>query len=156
MEPDSAKGDIVVTDAVVAHFGEQTPTVVFVQLDEVDHQGHVAGHAATVPEYIDALETVDAQIGEMLDAVQARPTYDQEAWLVVVTTDHGGTGMGIGHGGQSDAERTIFIIASGGTVRRGHTISPGPGHTAVPPTVMAHLGLAIDPAWGWESGPFGF
>jgi predicted AlkP superfamily pyrophosphatase or phosphodiesterase len=156
MESDSAKGDIAVTDAVVAHFGEQTPTVVFVQLDEVDHQGHVAGHAATVPEYIDALETVDAQIGEMLDAVRARPTYDQELWLVVVTTDHGGIGTGIGHGGQSDDERTIFIIASGGAVGRGHTISAGPGHTVVPPTVMAHLGLAIDPAWGWESEPFGF
>ena len=156
MESDSAKGDIAVTQAVVAHLTEKTPTVVFVHLDEVDHQGHLAGHSATVPEYAEALETVDAQIGEMLDAVGARPTYDQEDWLVVVTTDHGGTGMGIGHGGQSDEERTIFIIASGGAVGRGQTISPGPGHTAVAPTVMAHLGLAIDPAWGWESEPFGF
>ncbi|MBW2162473.1 MAG: alkaline phosphatase family protein [Deltaproteobacteria bacterium] len=157
MESDSAQGDIAVTDAVVAHFAEQTPTVVFVHLDEVDHQGHLAGHSAMVPEYVEALETVDTQIGEMLDAVRARPTYDQEAWLVVVGTDHGGTGtMGIGHGGQSDEERTICIIASGGSMRRGQTISPGPGHTAVPPTVMAHLGLTIDPAWGWESEPFGF
>jgi arylsulfatase A-like enzyme len=107
-----------------------------------------------VPEYVQALETVDAQIGDVLDAVRARPSYDQEDWLVVVTTDHGGTDRA--HGGQSDVERTISIIVSGGGARSGHTISPGPGHTAVPPTVMSHLGLEVDAAWGWESEPFGF
>ena len=35
----------------------------------------------------------------------------------------------------SDDERTIFIIVSGDTVPSGRMISPGPGHTAVPPTV---------------------
>jgi arylsulfatase A-like enzyme len=113
----------------------------------------VAGFSPTVPEYVEALEVVDAQIGQMVDAVRARPTFEQEDWLIVLTTDHGG--MGKGHGPQGDEERTIFIIVSGGSARRGHTITPGPGHTAVPPTVMTHLGLPIDPAWGWESEPFG-
>ena len=155
-ESDSALGDIEVTAAVVAQLAAQTPDVVFVQLDEVDHQGHLAGHSPAVSEYADALETVDAQIGQMVNAVRARPTYDQESWLVVVTTDHGGTGVaGLGHGGQSDEERTIPIIVSGDAAPSGRTISPGPGHTAVPPTVMKHLGLEVDPAWGWESEPFG-
>jgi predicted AlkP superfamily pyrophosphatase or phosphodiesterase len=155
-ESDSALGDIEVTAAVVAHLAAQTPDVVFVQLDEVDHQGHLAGHSPAVSEYADALETVDAQIGQMVNAVRARPTYDQESWLVVVTTDHGGTGIaGLGHGAQSDDERTIFIIVSGGATSRGQVVSPGPGHTAVPPTVLRHLGLTVDSAWGWESEPFG-
>jgi predicted AlkP superfamily pyrophosphatase or phosphodiesterase len=114
----------------------------------------VAGYGPDVPEYVDAVETVDAQIGEMVDAIDARSTHASEDWLVVVTTDHGGIGKG--HGGQSEEERTIFMIASGGSVRPGQTVHPGPGHTAVPPTVMKHLGLEIDSAWGWESEPFGF
>ena len=150
---DSAKGDAEVTASVVMHLAAQTPNVVFVQLDNVDHQGHVAGFSPTVPEYVEALEVVDAQIGQMADAVRARATFEQEDWLIVLTTDHGG--MGKGHGPQGDEERTIFIIVSGGSARRGHTITPGPGHTAIPPTVMTHLGLPIDPAWGWESEPFG-
>jgi predicted AlkP superfamily pyrophosphatase or phosphodiesterase len=155
-ESDSAQGDMAVTAAVAAHFAAETPDVVFVQLDEVDHQGHLAGHSPAVPEYANAVETVDSQIGQMLSAVRARPTYHQESWLVVVTTDHGGTGTaGLGHGGQSDEERTIPIIVSGGAARSGHTISPGPGHTAIPPTVTKHLGIEVDPAWGWESEPFG-
>jgi hypothetical protein len=152
--PTSIEADLAVTEAVVDHLAEHTPDVVFVHLDEVDHQGHVAGFSATVPEYLAAIETVDAQIGEMLDAIRARDTYATEDWLVVVTTDHGG--LDRGHGGQSAQERTIFLIASGSSVRSGQVISPGPGQTAVPATVMKHLGLRIDPGWGWESDAFGF
>ncbi len=151
---DPAEADIAVTAAVVMHLGLETPDVVFVQLDEVDHQGHVSGYSPMVPEYMAAVETIDTQIGEMLDALRARESYDTEDWLVVVTTDHGGKGHM--HGGQSDEERTIALIVSGGSVTRGQVISPGPGQTAVPPTVMKHLGLEVDTAWGWESEPFGF
>ncbi|RLB39543.1 MAG: nucleotide pyrophosphatase [Deltaproteobacteria bacterium] len=149
----SAEGDSAVTAAVVAHLAAETPDVVFVQLDDIDYQGHRAGFSPMAPEYASAVETVDSQVGEMVDAIVARPTYSMEVWLVVLTTDHGGNG--VLHGLQSDEERTIFIIASGGSAVRGRVASPGPGHTAVPPTVMKHLGLEVDAAWGWESEPFG-
>jgi predicted AlkP superfamily pyrophosphatase or phosphodiesterase len=150
---DSAGGDIAVTAAVVDHFRVESPDAVFVHLDEVDHQGHLVGFSPDVPEYIDAIETVDAQIDEMLDAIEARPTYADEEWLIVVTTDHGGIGQG--HGGQSEEERTIFMLVTGGGAAAGGVISPGPGHTAVPPTLMKHLRLPIEAEWGWESDPFG-
>jgi predicted AlkP superfamily pyrophosphatase or phosphodiesterase len=149
----SAEADAAVTAAVVAHLAAETPDVVFVQLDDIDYQGHRAGFSPMAPEYASAVETVDSQVGEMVDAIVARPTYSMEDWLVVLTTDHGGNG--VLHGLQSDEERTIFIIASGGSTVRGRVVSPGPGHTAVPPTVMKHLGLEVDAAWGWESEPFG-
>jgi predicted AlkP superfamily pyrophosphatase or phosphodiesterase len=154
----SVEGDAIVTDAVVAHLAVQTPDVVFVHLDNPDLQGHLHGFSPMAPEYVQSLEIVDTQIGRVLDAVRARPTYGREDWLVVVTTDHGGLesgGLITAHGGQSAEERTIPFIASGGATRKGATVSPGPGHTAVPPTVLRHLGLAIDPSWGWESEPFG-
>ncbi|MBW2508857.1 MAG: alkaline phosphatase family protein [Deltaproteobacteria bacterium] len=153
MPTDSASGDMAVTAAVVSYLASGTPDVVFVQLDEVDHQGHVAGYGPDVPAYVEAIEAVDLQIGEMVDAIRARDTYASEDWLILVTTDHGGTGKG--HGGQSDEERTIFMIVSGGDVSVGATVSPGPGHTSVPPTVMKHLGLSIDPQWGYAGDPFG-
>ncbi|MDH3199863.1 MAG: alkaline phosphatase family protein [Myxococcales bacterium] len=151
---DSFEGDAMVTDAVVDHLSAQTPDVVFIHLDNPDFQGHLHGFSPMVPEYVQAVETVDAQIGQVLDAVRARPTYAREDWLVVVTTDHGGIEQM--HGGQSAEERTIPFIVSGGATQRGATISPGPGHTAVPPTVLRHLGIAINASWGWESEPFGF
>jgi hypothetical protein len=35
-------------------------------------------------------------------------------------------------------------------------VSSGPGHTVVPPTVLHHLGLKVDEAWGWEDEAFGY
>jgi predicted AlkP superfamily pyrophosphatase or phosphodiesterase len=148
-----AEADAAVTAAVVAHLAAETPDVVFVQLDDIDYQGHRAGFSPMAPEYASAVQTVDSHVGEMVDAIRARSTYATEDWLVLLTTDHGGNG--VLHGLQSDEERTIFIIASGGSAVRGRVVSPGPGHTAVPPTVMKHLGLEVDAAWGWESEPFG-
>lgn len=154
MAPSSAEGDTMVTDALVAHLAARTPDVVFVHLDNPDAQGHSHNFSPEVPEYVRAIETVDAQVGRILAAVRARPTRASEDWLFVVTTDHGGLGQL--HGGQSVEERTIPLVASGGATRAGEVISPGPGHTAVPPTVLRHLGIPVDGSWGWESEPFGF
>ncbi len=44
----------------------------------------------------------------MLAALTARPNYANEEWLIVVTSDHGGTGSG--HGGQTAAERDTLLI----------------------------------------------
>lgn len=150
----SVEGDEMVTDALVTHLAAQTPDVVFVHLDNPDFQGHPHGFSPAVAEYVQALETVDAQVGRMLAGVRARPTYQEEDWLVVVTTDHGGLGQL--HGQQSPEERRIPFIASGGETRSETPGVPGPGHTAVPPTVLSHLGISVDASWGWESEPFGF
>lgn len=149
----SAEGDLAVTAAVVAHLHDETPDVVFVHLDEVDHQGHLVGFSPMLVEYMSALEKVDSQVGEMLEAIRTRASYANEDWLIVVTTDHGGNGHF--HGMQSDEERSVFIIVSGGAAAAGRVAPAGPGHTAVPATVMKHLGLEVDAAWGWESEPFG-
>jgi predicted AlkP superfamily pyrophosphatase or phosphodiesterase len=144
--------DAEVTDAIVFHLAQQTPTVVFVQLSNGDHAGHAFGFSPESVGYTHAIEVLDEYVGRMVSALQARPSYVEEDWLVLVTADHGGVnGM---HGGQSLGERTIPFIASGGYLAPGKKVSHGPGITAVPPTVMHHLGLAIDPQWGWDSEPF--
>ena len=153
-EETSVENDAARTDAAAAHLAIESPDVMFVYFNNVDHEGHVFGYGPTIPEYMQALETVDQQIGQVLSALRARETFEQEDWLVLVNTDHGGTGQR--HGEQTPEERTIPMIASGGATTRGQTISPGPGQTAVPSTVLRHLGIPIDPAWGWESAPFGF
>ena len=142
-----------VADQASAYLAGNNPDVLMLHFDDVDHAGHGSGYSATNPTYLAAIAQVDDQIGEVIDAIEARPNFAAEDWLIIITTDHGG--LGTGHGGQSADERTIFFIASGGTISH-RTISPGPGHTAPPPTAFRHLGIAIDPAWGWESEPFGF
>ncbi|RYD45110.1 MAG: hypothetical protein EOP83_31000, partial [Verrucomicrobiaceae bacterium] len=144
--------DILMTNATVARLSGANPDVVFVHFDEVDHVGHASGYGANLTPYLNAIATVDSQVGQMITAIQARPQFAAEDWLYVITTDHGG--LNTSHGGQSADEREIFIIAAGGAVPQGAVTRESIGHTAIPATVMRHLGLGIPAAWGWDADAF--
>ena len=132
-----------VKDLTVKHLKEANPDVLFVHFDDVDHAGHASGYGTHIPKYMKSIEDTDKNIGFILKEISNRKDED---WLVIVTTDHGGIRKG--HGGQTKEERTIFMIVHGSSVKKS-TVSQGPGHTAVPPTVFKHLGLKINKDWGW-------
>lgn len=100
-----------VRNAAVEYLTNANSDALFLHFDDVDHAGHSYGFSPDVDQYTAAIETVDAGIGEVLDALYARPTYSEENWVVIVSTDHGGNGTS--HGGNSIQERNIFIIVSG-------------------------------------------
>lgn len=85
--------------------------VMFVYFDECDLTGHSSGFNPSNPAYINAIQTVDGHIGSILTALQNRPTYAQEDWIILITTDHGG--IGTGHGGNTNVERKIWWVGSG-------------------------------------------
>jgi len=123
----------------------------FVYLGDIDVVGHDFGTMSR--EYAAAIETADHQVGQLLSAVRARPTYDAEDWLIIVATDHGRTDDG-GHGGTSDEETRIFILVSGPSVAVGAPLGE-PGIVDVAATALTHLGVAIDSAWGLDGKPVG-
>ncbi|MDA0812213.1 MAG: LamG domain-containing protein, partial [Verrucomicrobia bacterium] len=145
--------DRLVLAKVEEYLADHSPDVLFVYFGNVDISGHSTGFSPANPAYISSIETTDVQVGKVLEAIRNRPGYADEEWMTIVSTDHGG--VGTGHGGQSLTERTIFLIANGaGVMPRVH--AAGPGHTAVPPTAMRHLGIPVDPEWGWEAEAFGY
>ncbi len=85
--------------------------VMFVYFDECDLTGHSTGFSPLNPAYINAIQTVDGHVGSIMNALQSRPNYAQEDWIVLITTDHGG--IGTGHGGNTSTERKIWWIGSG-------------------------------------------
>ncbi|AKU19016.1 hypothetical protein VV02_16715 [Luteipulveratus mongoliensis] len=123
--------------------------VSFLHFDLCDHIGHEQGPG---PAYTAAVEDSDHRIGLVLKGIQARPSYAEEDWTYVVTTDHGHRDGG-GHGGDSDAERTAWIAAS------------GPGVPSTPPRSLEQVDIhahalsvfGVDPApdWQLDGRPFG-
>lgn len=93
------------TNKVVAAINNTAPHGVFMQLDDIDIAGHSYGGASQ--QYLNAISAADAQVGQVLAAVNARPS--TETWTVIVTADHGHTDAG-GHGGSTIKERSSFII----------------------------------------------
>lgn len=93
---------------------EEELTALFVHFDDVDHAGHGSGFGPENPTYLQAIETVDKAIGEVVRAMKSRSNFVNEDWVILVSTDHGG--IGTSHGGDTDEERTIFVIVSGDAV----------------------------------------
>ncbi|MER5950629.1 alkaline phosphatase family protein [Streptomyces sp. NPDC001904] len=144
-----AEYDTGTTSRAVAQLKSANPDAVFLQLDNVDHAGHSYGAASQ--QYLDAIHGVDGQVGQIVDAVTSRSTYASEDWLILVTADHGHTDAG-GHGGSTWPERQTFMIAVGGTVTAGST-RYDVKMPDIAASALAHLGIALDPAWGLDGRP---
>ncbi|UKB82040.1 alkaline phosphatase family protein [Chryseobacterium sp. MEBOG06] len=102
--------DLAVKNAAVQALQSDNPDVLFVDFDDVDHAGHSYGFSSAVPQYVSAMQTTDSYIGEILTAMKSRSNFNNEDWLVVVTTDHGAVDNA--HGGGNLSERNIFSIYS--------------------------------------------
>lgn len=85
------------------------PDLSWVYLWYTDDAGHIEGNGSFFDEYT---QKADLQIERIWQAVQYREKYFDEEWMVVVTTDHGRTESGYGHGGQSERERTTWIATN--------------------------------------------
>ncbi|WP_405834670.1 alkaline phosphatase family protein [Streptomyces sp. NBC_01176] len=145
----SAEYDTGTTSRAVATLRGANPDAVFVQLDNVDHAGHSYGAASS--QYLDAIHGVDTQVGQLVAAVKGRASYPNEDWLIMITADHGHTDAG-GHGGSSRPERQTFMIATGTGTAAG-SVRYDVKMPDVAASALAHLGIAIDPAWGLDGRP---
>ncbi len=112
-------------DSAVVELQKPDIDLLFAYFDKVDMTGHYTTFSPTNPLYISAIQSVDSAVGEVLDALYARPTYSSENWLILVVTDHGGTGYM--HGGNSIEERHIWWMASGSAVAHQQINEADPG-----------------------------
>jgi hypothetical protein len=139
------------------YVGER-PNFLVTYLVQVDEAGHMYGGDSD--EYEDAIERTDQNLGEILDAVEARELATGcaehastcEDWTVIVVTDHGHQPQpGFGHGFQSPRETDTFVIVNGPQFD-----TPGCGTTCarfnpdyeivdVTPTVLSLFGAPQDP-----------
>jgi hypothetical protein len=60
----------------------------------------------------DAIKMMDNQIQRIWQAIQYREKNFNEDWVIYITTDHGRDSTGYNHGGQSNRERTTWIVTN--------------------------------------------
>ncbi|WP_223835767.1 alkaline phosphatase family protein [Streptomyces venezuelae] len=124
--------------AAAAELQGQNPDAAFVYLGEIDAAGHSYGAASQ--QYLDTIARVDTLVGQLLTAVKNRPTYAQENWKILVTTDHGHTDSG-GHGGSTIQERGTFVIAKGAGIPAG-SVRTDVRLADVAATALAQVGVS--------------
>lgn len=107
----NVSSDEAVAEKASAYLSVNDPDIVFLHFDEADGVGHGSGFSPDVPEYLSIIEEIDSLVGVVIEAIENRPDYEDEEWLILLTTDHGG--LGTSHGGNSIEEERVFVIASG-------------------------------------------
>ncbi len=101
--------EAVVTNAV-DYIKEEAPDLSWVYLEYTDDMGHKHGDSK---QFHDAIEMMDNQVGRLWQAIQYRKKNFKEDWVIYITTDHGrDPKTGSGHGGQSDRERSTWIVTN--------------------------------------------
>lgn len=100
-------------DAHVVHCADSVvrkyaPDLSWIYLEYTDDVGHGKGTGAA---FDSAILILDNYIKKITDAIQYREANYKEKWLLVITTDHGRDSVkGHNHGGQTERERTTWII----------------------------------------------
>lgn len=138
--------DAELVTACCEHLRTGDPDIVFLYQGQVDERGHAFGFHPTVKQYMTGIENVDANIGRVLAAIQARPTAAREDWLILVGTDHGGAGTDHGDGHTNPDIRRTFMIVSGPSaqVNAPQIQTYQVDHVA---TALTHLQIELRPEW---------
>ncbi|HLR37559.1 MAG TPA: DUF4983 domain-containing protein [Chitinophagaceae bacterium] len=111
-----AQDDKATVDAVISELEtDQEVKVLVTQLSGVEQVGEQYGYTSNTPQYVNAIEKADAQIGKIIDALRSRENYNHEKWLVVVASGKGGsqilsTTPDAGATAYDDVRRNTFVM----------------------------------------------
>ena len=116
------------------------PDLSWIYLEHTDDIGHRYGDSEQQRQ---AIGYLDEQVGTIWDAVRERGKTTREDWLLVLTTDHGRDAQtGKNHGGQSDRERTTWLVLSDQQLNAYAHQAP-PGIVDLLPTMARFLRLPL-------------
>ena len=100
----------------IEYIVNEKPKLLSVVFAEPDGVGHGKGWESK--EYMDKLEVLDAQLGEIIAAIDQAGIMDET--LIIVSADHGG--VNTGHGGISMKEMETPLVLFGKGVKKGYEI----------------------------------
>jgi len=138
--PGKGKDDFCADTAAVI-IKRDKPLFTFVHLSQPDGAGHNIGHRT--PAYYAELERVDARIGKIVKAVKDAGIEDNT--VIIVTADHGGTGLG--HGGKTTDEIFIPWVINGKGIKQNHEITNVIMTYDTGATIARLLGLKMPQSW---------
>ena len=125
-----------------------TPETLLLFIDSPDSGGHRGqringlqhGFYPYGKEYIYSAAISDWWLGKILTALQQRPTFSQEDWLIILCSDHGGLGNGHGPMAEVMGRTTPLLVVSRHIPRSGKMLYM-PTLMDIAPAVLAHHGM---------------
>ena len=134
--------DSEVTDFLADALVSSDADITFVHLDAPDYAGHHGAFSLEYPEYRRAVEDSERHVARLMQALHRRPNIDNEHWMVIVTTDHGGHLDK--HTGRTPEVLTIPLIIASAGLQSGE-IGVDANRPDVVPTVLDFFQLPLRP-----------
>lgn len=131
--------DEELTEKACDYIIKEKPVFLFVQFDNPDFCGHRYGFGSA--EFLESLKREDKNINRIITAVE-KAEISEDA-LIIVTSDHGGTGTG--HGGDTDEEKFVFFVATGKNIKKG--VETDIGIIDIPALIAYSLGIPFPDNW---------
>ena len=108
-------------------------------LEYTDEMGHRHGNSKQLD---DAVIIMDKQIQKIWEAIQYREKNFNEEWVIWITTDHGREDNGYHHGGQTQRERTTWIVTNAKELNERFK-KQQPGIVDIMPSIASFLNINI-------------
>lgn len=104
--------DDKITAQMIKSVTEDECDISFCIFELPDHTGHetALGFWNKNPLYVKAVTCCDKNAYKIIEAIESRPAYGDEDWLIIISADHGGHMTT--HGRQRVTDRTVFIAAN--------------------------------------------
>ncbi len=132
--------DEAVVNNAADYIKKEAPDLSWVYLEYTDDMGHKYGDSK---QFHDAIEMMDNQVGRLWQAIQYRKQNFKEDWVIYITTDHGRDAKtGSGHGGQSDRERSTWIVTNAKGLNN-YFKTGNPGIVDIMPSLANFMKVAI-------------
>ncbi len=139
--------DEKVVDEATRYIRDESPDLSWVYLEFTDDMGHKYGDSE---QFYDAVRIMDEQMGRLWKAIQYRQKTFGEDWQLFITTDHGRSAdTGKNHGGQSDRERTTWMVTNAKDLNSQFKKN-SPAIVDIMPTLARHLQLTIPKEQAFE------
>lgn len=139
--------DRKMTKRLVKSITKDQGDLYFLQLDEIDGAGHKWGYGPDCHKYVETIEKRDLMLGQIIQAIKQRP--DEEKWLIILVSDHGG--LGHGHGKPTNEELTIIFAVSGTMVENNQILDEDEDEfisiVDAVPTIAKFLGMPQKEYW---------
>ncbi|CAL1519338.1 alkaline phosphatase family protein [Chitinophaga sp. MM2321] len=132
--------DEEVATKAAGYLRTDAPDLTWVYLEYTDDMGHRYGDSERM---YAAIKMMDDQVGRIWDALEYRRKNFGEDWLIFITTDHGrDAASGHNHGGQSDRERTTWMVTNAQQLNP-YFKNAQPGIVDILPTIARFMKIPI-------------
>ncbi|MFK7844908.1 MAG: alkaline phosphatase family protein [Rhodothermales bacterium] len=122
-------------------FTQYKPVFTFIHLDHVDHAGHASGWKSAP--YYAAVTEADGYVKDITDGLASAGMLEET--IIIIASDHGGSGTG--HGGDSMSELETPWLIDGPGIEKDLEISEPVYIYDTAATIAAVLGVSQPYAW---------